>query len=423
MGAFIVRHRSKDKQQAALEAYERWQVGQILGGQPVGDNPFETGPKAQIVPASAIPTAPIEWIWPGRIPLGMLTLFSGDPKLGKSLVTLGAVAAVTRGGPLPVGGAAGSAMAPKGSAIILSAEDDPARTIAPRLRAAGADLDRVHLLSTLVETQFHGSANNFEAGLVESERMPTIAPEDLKIIEQHAAALGDCRLIVFDPVLAYVGGRAMDLPRMLAPVRRMAERLGAAIVLVTHHSKQGAWGTNGKYRVLGAIGFVGTCRANFLFMRDPDDPSGRRVLMLDNGPNLAESQPGLVYVIRDDGAAPYCDWLPETIDMNADAALAHAAQVCRSGAAGMFSRRRDCEKWLRSYLAGGPKLATECEAAALAAGFTSSILHRARVALAVHCVRSGFGKGACYHWCLPETASGSPEFPKLTPTAHGLHVG
>src|SRR6185312_3576238 len=116
--------------------------------------------------------------------------------------------------------------------------------------------------------------------------------------------------------------------------------------------------TNGKYRVRDSIEYVATCRTNFLFLADPDDPSGRRRLMLDNGRNLGPVQPGLPFVIRDDGAGPFCDWLPETVDLDADAALARTARAAKSGPSGKGARRRECEVWLRGYLADGPKLAT-----------------------------------------------------------------
>jgi hypothetical protein len=48
-----------------------------------------------------------------------------------------------------------------------------------------------------------------------------------------------------------------------------SERLGAAIVLVSHLTKDGS--ANGKRRVLGSIGYVGACRANYLFATDPED--------------------------------------------------------------------------------------------------------------------------------------------------------
>src|SRR5262249_36055123 len=53
---------------------------------------------ARLIKASSIKPRAVEWLWPHRVPLGMLTLFSGDPKLGKSLATLSLVAALTRGG-------------------------------------------------------------------------------------------------------------------------------------------------------------------------------------------------------------------------------------------------------------------------------------------------------------------------------------
>ena len=185
-------------------------------------------------------------------------------------------------------------------------------------------------------------------------------------------------MIVFDPISAYIGGRDSDVRRALTPLRDLAARLGAAVVLITHHRKRGASGTNGKYRVLGSIAYVGVCRANFLFLADPDDPTGHRRLMLDNGGNLAPKQPGLAYVIRDDGAAPFCDWLPETIDLDADAALARAGAADKIGVSSKGARRRECEQWLRGYLAEGPRPALECEQAALVAGFNRSLVVRAR---------------------------------------------
>jgi predicted ATP-dependent serine protease len=34
-----------------------------------------------------IQSVPINWLWPGRIAIGKLTMIAGDPGLGKSLVT------------------------------------------------------------------------------------------------------------------------------------------------------------------------------------------------------------------------------------------------------------------------------------------------------------------------------------------------
>ncbi len=350
----------------------------------------------------------------------MLTLFSGDPKLGKSLVALSVLAAVSRGGPLPGTDPDSPVSAARGSAILLSAEDDPARTIVPRLLAAGADLDRIHILSSMLEPEFRGCSGRPAAHVPANLRMPTASADDLRAIERRAAALGDCRLIVFDPITAYLGGEA-DIRRTLNPLKEMAARLGATILLVTHLSKQGASGTNGKYRVRGRIDYVGVCRSNTLFLADPDDPTGRRRLMLDNGGNLGATQPGLAYVVQDAGDAARVDWLPETIDLDADGALARTARINRSGTTSRLGRRQACEEWLRGYLADGPKPVKECEQAAMAAGFNRGLLERARGALAIRGIRAGFGKGASYHLCLPGTDDDPAEHPENTAGAHAPH--
>ncbi len=74
----------------------------------------------------------------------------------------------------------------------MSAEDDPARTIVPRLTAAGADLAKIHILESVI------LANG-------SETLPSLRA-DIDAITAAAARLGDCRLIVIDPVSAYLKG-------------------------------------------------------------------------------------------------------------------------------------------------------------------------------------------------------------------------
>src|ERR1700686_2243139 len=53
---------------------------------------------------SEIKPETLNWLWPGRIPLGKLTLLVGDPGLGKSLATIDVAARVSRGVPFPDGG-------------------------------------------------------------------------------------------------------------------------------------------------------------------------------------------------------------------------------------------------------------------------------------------------------------------------------
>jgi predicted ATP-dependent serine protease len=60
-------------------------------------------PGAVLRRVSDIPAQEVRWLWPGRIPLGKLTLFAGDPGLGKSFVTLDIAAHATLGKKWPDG--------------------------------------------------------------------------------------------------------------------------------------------------------------------------------------------------------------------------------------------------------------------------------------------------------------------------------
>src|SRR5437667_79397 len=48
---------------------------------PTRDGPIGLRPASQIVPR------PVDWLWPGRLPLGKLAILDGDPGVGKSLAT------------------------------------------------------------------------------------------------------------------------------------------------------------------------------------------------------------------------------------------------------------------------------------------------------------------------------------------------
>ena len=56
---------------------------------------------AEIISLDKVIQHDIEWLWPGHIPLGMLTLIAGDPGVGKSFLTLYIAATVSAGLPWP----------------------------------------------------------------------------------------------------------------------------------------------------------------------------------------------------------------------------------------------------------------------------------------------------------------------------------
>ena len=89
--------------------------------------------------ASGITPKAVEWIWPGRIARGKHTALAGEPATNKSTLLAEIVACVTTGRAWPCS----EGRPPrKGRVLILSAEDDAADTIVPRLMAADAELGR-----------------------------------------------------------------------------------------------------------------------------------------------------------------------------------------------------------------------------------------------------------------------------------------
>jgi putative DNA primase/helicase len=350
------------------------------------DRAVEPERQVKLTCASNVDSREVDWLWAGRVPLGMITMFAGDPKLGKSYVTLSMAAALSRGLPLPVSDLPNRT----GSTILMSAEDDPARTIVPRLTAAGADLAKVHILESVL------LANG-------SETLPSLRA-DIDAITAAAVRLGDCRLIVIDPVSAYLNGiddnRNAVLRGVLTPLSRLAEQIGAAVLLVSHLTKRKS--TNGRHRVMGSIAYVGACRANHLFVPDPHDPTGRRVLMLDNGGNLAPSAATLAYVIEDRGSGPRVEWSDQTVPITVQEALQPEIPPALNDE--RTAERLECDDWLRMFLAEGPKSTIEVFQAGNDAGFTKDQTRRAKYRVGATAKREGFDENAQWSWELPLNA-------------------
>ncbi len=339
----------------------------------------------------------VEWLWADRVPLGMLTMFAGDPKLGKSFVTLAMAAALSRGLALPQS----DLPSRPGSTILMSAEDDPTRTIAPRLAAAGADSSKIHVIESVIV------ANG-------SETLPCLRV-DVDAISAAAGRLGDCRMIVIDPVTAYLKGvddnRNAALRGVLAPLKNLAERLGAAVVLVSHLTKGGS--ANGKHRVSGSIAYVGACRVKFLFVPDPRDPACRRVLMLDNGGNVAPLAPTLAYTIdAQSGRGPQVVWSDEPVAITVKEALRPGVEM---PARDDEHELGDCAEWLRETLAGGRVPAAELRHACQEAGFAWS---DERLVLTV---LEGRFRDACF--CCSRSNDSASERSFSPPCEGGVRVG
>jgi putative DNA primase/helicase len=288
-----------------------------------------------------VESRPVSWLWPGRIPLGRITLLVGRPGEGKSLLTTYVTARVTTGTRWPDGG-----VCPKGSVLLISAEDDPSDTIRPRLDAHGADVAKVHLLSamSLVENEEH------------HQRLVTLA--DLDVIEATLVQLPDCRLVVVDPVGSYIGGRTdahrdNEVRAVLAPIAALAEKYGLAVLVVAHRRKSP--GNNADDTALGSRAFTGIARAVWHLTRDAGAKSRR--LFLPGKNNLAREGTGLAFSII--GEPPHVSWEPDPVAMSADDALAAESEKREQKPGPDAEAVKAAKTWLCTVLASGPRLFNE----------------------------------------------------------------
>ena len=170
-----------------------------------------------IIRAGDVRSKRVRWAWKGYLPLGYLTIQSGESKLGKSTFVAYVTAQITQGRllgefygqPVPV--------------LILACEDGLADLWKPRLVAAGADLDLVAFLDIPDGWNVRDGLSLIARGL-----------------EMHPA-----RIVVVDAVMEHLpGARGSEnansvtfVRGSLRPFANLCQQRGVAGVISTHPPK------------------------------------------------------------------------------------------------------------------------------------------------------------------------------------------
>jgi hypothetical protein len=308
--------------------------------------------------ASEIPAIPIKTIWHGRLIVGALNLIAGEPGAGKSSLIALIAAELSRDGK---------------TSILSNSEDDAAPVTIPRLLAADAVMERVHVITPDDAPVFPNEFDGLEY-----------------VIERTAT-----QLVVLDPIGAHFSPehRVHHRPT-LKRLAGIARRTGCAIVGVHHTTKAGEIGGPNS-------GLRGTARAVYFYGFDPADED-RRALSVDKVNGISEP-PTLLFE-------------HEIAEVQVGRRTIEAGKLRRvrqSAAQAQIRRgRRDperdaaCHAWLSEFLAAGDdyeRRSRDVYATGRSEGFGQPTLNRAKAELQVeHVRRGGYGADGWWVWRLPD---------------------
>ncbi|MGC2079088.1 MAG: AAA family ATPase [Xanthobacteraceae bacterium] len=345
-------------------------------------------PRLKSARASTYQLAAVKWLWPSRFAIGKLGILAGLPDEGKGQILADMAARTTRASEWPCG----EGLAPLGNVILLTADDGIEDTVVPRLLAADADLNRVEIVTMVV-----ASGNR--------DRMFNLGT-DLELLREKIAEVGDVKLVLIDPISAYLGTgkidsfRTTDVRAVLGPLVDLANELRVAVVGIMHFNKKTDV-TNALLRISDSLAFGAAARHVYAVV---DDPENKCKLFARGKNNLAAATKALAYSfgVREVGRdpktdqtihAPHIIWHPKHVDVTATEAM-QAATEARSPTA-----RDEAKTFLADILANGSVTKNEIEEAAKANGIAERTLFRAKSTLKI--IPKKDGSNGEWTWRLP----------------------
>ena len=274
----------------------------------------------------------------------------------------------------------------QGHVVFLSAEDDCADTIKPRLIAAGADVSKCHIIEAIRTKTKDGQ---------DSERSFDLS-QDVERLGIAIKQIGDVRLVIIDPITAYLGEtdshNNADIRGVLAPLSAMAAQHDVAVLLITHLNK--STGQDVLARVIGSIGLIAAARAGYVVLKDEKQPKLRYFLPIKN--NVGDDTDGFSFMIERvelDGGIDTSRifWQGGTVNAHAILNPPPETKPTATNAA---------SEWLSELLTGKKMLASAVFTEADGAGYSKSCIQRAANRLKVKRQKQTLKDGA-WEWSLP----------------------
>lgn len=325
---------------------------------------------------------PIQWLWPGRVPLGKLTLLVGYAAVGKSLLGLDLAARVSAGIHWPD---APDTSPPPAGVILLSTEDGLADTVRPRLDAAGADHDRITAITAV--------RRNILSPLPMPLRATCLMP-GLPHLDAAIQNTPECRLVLIDPLTRSFGqsnhSSHADTRAVLEPLADLAARRNVAVVAIYQAAR-----TATGFAVQKMIAKLSPGAARTVCALVPDSDAADRRLFLSVKNTVAEPSPPLACRIAnsEQHQAPSIIWDDVSPDISTDAAL---------GRRDPREDQIDAREWLRDALARGPVKAKHILEQADDIGFSHRTIRRAFRQIKALRARIGYSSFTAWVWALPQ---------------------
>jgi hypothetical protein len=293
--------------------FEEAEVFVASGG---GDRP----PITELKPISELKEREPHWAWWPYLPASRITLLAGPEGSGKGLMCMDIAARYTQGDEFPFS----KDQASQGGVLLLEAEDNFEDTVLPRLKAAGADIDRV-----------------FPAKLI--DRIYDLPA----LIARH-----NIKLIIISPLNLFLKADNQndyrDVGVALAKMQEAVEHIDCAIIAITHLNKKADLAA--LERIIGSRAYTAHVR-NVLMMGVDDDGSVR---LMHTKRNLSSKGKDLLFSIKFNAKKPrsqrvQIEWEEAEEDVDPDKALTHKPTDARATAG----------EWLFDLLKDGEKMDTD----------------------------------------------------------------
>lgn len=234
---------------------------------------YPSGAEEAFMDLADVEEEEVEFLLKPYLVRGAANVLDGNMGEGKSTFTCAIAAAVTTGKAPPF-----AKSIEQGNVLVLSAEDDPARALKPRMIRYGADVSRIRFQNAPFTLNDSGMA------LLRQE------------CEQHRPLL-----IIIDPVIAYMaedvdGNSANDTMRFIVKLDYLAREFNSCILLVRHFRK--AKSDTPMHRGVGSIALSARVRSGLMLGRHPDGEDLR--IVAHSKHNYSKKGPSLVFELKDD---------------------------------------------------------------------------------------------------------------------------